>query len=393
MIDTKTETRLAADGLRGETLRDLLRTEGPCITVILPPYRPGEPGKPAAAILKTGLQEAASKLAARKIAKPLIEELLEPLHQLAHEEESLAGSGLARAILRCRSVFRQVDLPVPPTPATACAVGDCFWIRPLLKSLAVPEKIYVLDLTRKSVALLACGLQSATPVELPKGTPRTLDEAMNFDAPDHDLMNRSSAGPSTGAMRGVQFGTGRGREAQRAHLHDFYNAVDRGVNEVLRSQQSPLVLAGVEEDVAAYRSVNLYPHLVEKSIPAGAGEPLVSSHISRQARDAVLFDLERRAELRAGELRERFAPARFSTDLDAILRAAAEGRVSDLYLDENGQRTGNFQGKVFGGHANWQDEDLLNVAAVETLLSGGAVYPLPSHAMPRGAVAAAMFRY
>lgn len=393
MIDTKTETRLAADGFTGETIRDLVRTEGPCITVILPPYRPGEPGKPVAAILKTDLREAASKLAARKIAKPLIDELLEPLHQLTHEEESLAGSGLARAILRSHGVFRQFELPVPPTPAQACAVGDCFWIHPILKSLAVPEKIYVLDLSKKSVALLEGGAIEAAPVELPKGTPRTLDEALNFDAPDHDLMNRSAAGPSAGAIGGVKFGTGYGREAQRAHLHDFYKAVDRGVNEVLRSAESPLVLAGVEEDVATYRSANTYPHLVEKSIPAGAGEPLSPSQILRQARDAVLLDFERRAVLRLAEQKERFAPARFSMDLDAILRAAAEGRVSDLYLDDNGRRIGNFEGKIFGGHANWHNEDLLNVAAVETLLAGGAVYPLPSHSMPEGAVAAAMFRY
>lgn len=393
MIDTKTETSLAADGFTGETLRDLVRTEGPCITVILPPYRPGEPGKPAAAILKTDLQEAASKLAARKISKPVIEELLEPLHQLTHEEESLAGSGLARAILRSHGVFRQFDLPVPPIPAQACAVGDCFWIRPILKSLALPQKIYVLDLSKKSVALLECAQSDVARIELPKGTPRTLDEALNFDAPDHDLMNRSSAGPSNGAMGGVKFGTGAGREAQRGHLHDFYKAVDRGVNEFLRSAESPLVLAGVEEDVAAYRSANTYPHLAEKNIPAGAGEPLASSQIRRQARDAVLLDFERKAELRLAGQKERFATARFSTDLDAILRAAAEGRISDLYLDDNGRHIGNFEGKIFGGHSNWHNEDLLNVAAVETLLAGGAVHPLPSFSMPKGVVAAAMFRY
>jgi hypothetical protein len=54
---------------------------------------------------------------------------------------------------------------------------------------------------------------------------------------------------------------------------------------------------------------------------------------------------------------------------------------------------GTFEGKIFGGRTNWHGEDLMNVAAVETLLRGGAVYSLPSHLMPRGAVAAATFRY
>jgi hypothetical protein len=119
---------------------------------------------------------------------------------------------------------------------------------------------------------------------------------------------------------------------------------------------------------------------------------MTPSQISRRAHDIALFDYQRRRALDMAVSKEQLTPARFSTDLDGILRAAVEGRVSDLYLDENGQRMGNFDGKVFGGRANWHDEDLLNVAAVETLLRSGAVYSLPSHLMT-GAVAAAAFRY
>jgi hypothetical protein len=75
-----------------------------------------------------------------------------------------------------------------------------------------------------------------------------------------------------------------------------------------------------------------------------------------------------------------------------ILRASAEGRSIDLYVDENGTRTGDFNVKTLGGHNNWQGEDLLNVAAVETLRHAGHVYSLPSHLMTGGTVAAASFR-
>jgi hypothetical protein len=70
-----------------------------------------------------------------------------------------------------------------------------------------------------------------------------------------------------------------------------------------------------------------------------------------------------------------------------------EGRIIDLYLDDNGRRIGNFDGKIFGGRNNWHDEELLNIAAVETLRRGGRVYTLPTHLMTGGAVAAATFRY
>lgn len=393
MNATKLETRLTTEPLTKEIIPNLVSAGGPCITVLLPPYRPGEPGKPAAAVLKMDLQEALKSLAARRIGEPLLAELLEPLHQLSRVEESLEGSAFWRVVFRSPDLFQRFELPVPPLPMRACMVGDCFWIRPIFKSLALPSKVYVLDVTKKAVALLACGFIKAENVELPKATPKTLAEALAFDPPDHDLMNRSASGPSTGAMHGVQFGTGSGRETQHAYLHDFYRAVDRGVNELLRSNQAPLILAGVDEDMAIYRSINTYANLLEQGIHGSPGAAITHAQILRHAHDIALFSIERQVALEMADSKERFTPARFSIDLDTILRAAAEGRVSDLYLDESGQRIGTFDGKVFGSRANWHDEDLLNVAAVETLSRGGAVHSLPSHLMPRGAMAAATLRF
>jgi hypothetical protein len=393
MIATKIEPKLREEPLTKEVVSELIHAGGPCITLLLPPYRPGESGESPAAILKTDLQEAAKRLAARKIAEPLIRELLEPLERLSQAEESLAGTASARVIFRSHDVFRRSVLAIPASPARACIIGDCFSVRPILSSATMAPVVYVLEVTKKAVTLLACGLTKVTPAQLPKGTPQTLDEALGFDVPDHDLINRSSAGPSTGAMSGVQFGTGSGREKQHAHLGDFYRAVDRGMCELLRSTQAPLVLAGVDEDVAIYRSISAYANLLEQGIHGSPGAAVSPAQMLQHAHDIALFSFQKRAAHEMAESKERLAPARFSTDPDGILRAAVEGRVSDLYLDENGRKMGTFAAKVFGGHANWHDEDLLNVAAVETLLRGGAVYSLPTHFMPAGAVAAAAFRY
>ncbi len=393
MIATKIDPKLNVETLRKEVIPNLVHAWAPCVTLLFPPYRPGEPGETAAAVLKAELQQATKDLAARKVKEPLISELLEPLRQLSHEEESSAGSVSDRVIFRSRDVFHRFALPIPASPARACTVGDCFWIRPILASLTLPAHVYVLEITKKAVTLLACGITGGvTPLELPAKTPKTLDAFLGFDPPDHDLMNRSAAGPSTGAMHGVQFGTGSGRETQQGYLHDFYRNVDRGVKELLGSSQAPLILAGVEEDAAIYRSINSYSNLLEQGIPGSPGAGTAPAQILRQAHDITLFDIQRRAAQEMSESKERLSPARFSSDLESILRAAAEGRVSDLYLDENGQRMGNFDGKIFGSRTNWHNEDLLNVAAVETLLHGGAVSSLPSHLMT-GVVAAAAFRY
>jgi len=393
MIATKIDRKLTVETLPKEVIPDLVHASAPCITLLLPPYRPGTPGETAAALLKAELQQATKDLAARKVTEPLISELLKPLRQLSQEEEWLVGSDSDRVIFRSREVFHRFALPVPALPSRACTVGDCFWIRPILASLTLPADVYVLEITKKAVTLLACGITGGiTPLELPAKTPKTLDAFLGFDPPDHDLMNRSAAGPSIGAMHGVQFGTGSGRETQHSYLHDFYRNVDRGVKELLGSNRAPLILAGVDEDVVIYRTINSYSNLLEQGIPGSPGAGTTPAQILRQAHDITLFDIQRRAALEMSESKERLAPGRFSTDLESILRAAAEGRVSDLYLDENGKRMGNFDGKIFGSRTNWHDEDLLNVAAVETLLHDGAVSSLPSHLMT-GDVAGAALRY
>jgi hypothetical protein len=387
-----TATKLTAGPLNQAALIDLVHQKGPCITLLQPPYRRGDSSEAPAALMRRDLHRAAKRLTARRIAVPAIADLLEPLQLLLHQEESPAGTDSARAIFRSHDVFRQFDLPIPPAPAYACMAGDCFFIRPILASLALPTTVYVLQVTKQAVQLLACGFSEIARVELPPRIPRTLGEAMGFDAPDHDLINRAAAGPSNGALQGVQFGTGSGREKSHAHLHDFYRSVDRGVNELLRSTQAPLVLCGVDEEVAMYRSISAYSNLLEGSIP-GTGAPIGDAEMLRQAHDITVSDFDRRRALQMVASKERFPTARFSTGLEAILRAAVEGRVSDLYLDRNGQRRGTFASKVFGGSTNWHDEELLNVAAVETLLRGGAVYSLPTHFMPGGSMAAALFRY
>jgi hypothetical protein len=392
------EIKPAIDLLSQKIISELIHAAGPCITVLLPPYRPGDRGKPPATRLKVDLQEAAKKLAARRVAADLIAELLDPIEELAQQERSLGGWGLSQTIFRSPGMFRQFELPVAPSVAEACVVGDCFWIRPTFRSLALPPRIYVLELTKKSAAPMVCGLAGVTAIELPKGTPKTLEEALGFDAPDHDLINRSASGPSTGAMRGVQFGTGSGRETQHAYLHDFYRAIDRGINELLPSNQAPaapapLILAGVDEDMAIYRSINTYSNLLEQGIHGSPGSAMPGGQILRHAHDIASFSGERRVALEMAISKERLGPARFSLDLKTILRAAAENRVSDLYLDESVQRMGAFDGKIFGGRTNWHDEDPLNVAAVEALRGRGVVHSLPTHLMPRGAMAAAAFRF
>lgn len=54
----------------------IVASPGPCVTFLLPPYRPGEYSKPAIAFIKSNLHEAARQLAERNVPESLINDLL-----------------------------------------------------------------------------------------------------------------------------------------------------------------------------------------------------------------------------------------------------------------------------------------------------------------------------
>ena len=303
----------------------------------------------------------------------------------------MAGTRCGRVVFRSPQVLRQFELTGPVNQALH--VGASFYIRPLLNELHLPPEYYVLKLSKKRISLLRGAHLRAMEISLPKTIPTSAEEVLEFDQPDHDLQNRSVVKGSVGQMGGVSFGTGTLREKQHTYLADFYKAVDRGLNEFLHLSKPPLVLAGVVEDAAAYRNINSYPNLSEQGIEGSPSGSISEEELVQRALTIVQADCDHRAAAELAESRERVSPARFPTNFDKILHAAIEGRVHRLYLNESAQRSGATPEMKRGGPSNWGDEDLLNLAAVETILQRGLVYSLPSDKMPNGAPAAAVLRF
>jgi len=387
-----TEVKLPPpESLELNKIHELIRSSGPCITLLVPPYRPGEQSKPIAAMVRTNLQVAQHQLEARNIPGNITTGLLEPLEQLAQDPDSLAGSHWSRVIFRAGDVLRQFTLTEAVKPALF--IGGCFEIRPILAELDLPAEFYVLRITKKTVDLHRSAGFHQEHVKLPPGVPETLEDFLKLEPPDHDLEDRSAAGVSTGSMQGVRFGTGSARETRSTYLADFYKAVDRGVRERLGLRDAPLVLAGVDEDTALYRANNRYANLLARSVSGNSPGSLLENEAFQKAYEIVRADRAERAISALLDWRERVVPARFTTGLSTILRAAVDGRVARLYIDQAARMLGIFEGTRRSGRWNWGEEDLLNVAAVETILQGGSAHSLPTGRIPDGAPVAAILRY
>jgi len=87
---------------------------------------------------------------------------------------------------------------------------------------------------------------------------------------------------------------------------------------------------------------------------------------------------------------------RVSSDPQEVIRAAYEGRVADLFLSSGAEVIGCWDDAARGLASNRPadgGEDLLNAAALQTVLHGGNPFALSETEMPGGAEVAAVLRF
>ena len=168
----------------------------------------------------------------------------------------------------------------------------------------------------------------------------------------------------------------------KTHLGHFYREVDRDVNALLKDGHPPLVVVGVEHEVALFHGLTTYPACVKPGIHGLAGH-LGKNEMYQQALELVRSVTIGPALQALGRFDKQIGTGRASSDVQEIVDAAPKGRVEHLFLLENGAVPGEADGGA----------DLLNTAAVQTLRHGGEVQVLPVAGMPAGGPICAVFRY
>jgi hypothetical protein len=156
------------------------------------------------------------------------------------------------------------------------------------------------------------------------------------------------------------------------------------------------VLAGVEYLFPLYREANSYRHLFEEGI-AGNPELMTTEDLHMRAW-AIVQPHFLKAQHEAAAAYERLLGlGRASGDVEAVVPAAYYGQVDRLFVAVGVQCWGTFDPATHAVHwhseAQTGDEDLLDFAAVHTLLNSGTVYAVAPEYVPDIRPLAAIFRY
>lgn len=348
-----------------------------CVSIFLPTRRAGmvrevEEGRIE---LKDLLRDAKSRLAAAGLSKSGVAELLSPGWQLARRNAFWRYQSNGLALFLAHGFFRYFRLPLQ-LPAFV-TIEERFEITPLLPLWTSEDRFYVLALSLNQAKLFHGTRYSVAPLDA-RGLPRSLQEILERKVDK----------------------SGRQQHTLRPGLPEdellYFRQIDKALRAAIQDQRVPLVLAGVEEAMSLYRQVNTYKTLLETGIP-GSPDRLSPEelHVKARKRVEAYYEGSRRQAVR--QYVERTDPAKTSHKLTEILPAAYQGRIYHLFVAEGGEKWGRFDPEqaavTVHDSAERGDQELLNLAAIQTIVHGGVVYTLGPSEMPEGALIAALFRY
>ncbi len=263
-----------------------------------------------------------------------------------------------------------------PMPARV-EVADRFYLKPLISLLTLPREALLLQLSEAAARLWLVTESNFTEVSVP-AMPADFDTAMQ---------NRTGAGAEVRM---------RQKEDVKVRLQQYVSDIETAMRPVLRTLNLPLLLAGVELLVSYYRHADTYPRTIGEAI-VGNQDNRPTKAIAEEARailrrwydDLVTSWLARVDDLQGEGLA--------TTDLSQIARATEDGRIETLVVDVETHIPGRItngviveEAKVGAATASY---DILDELAGRTFRQGGRVLGVSSGRIPRGAKAAAVFRY
>ncbi|HOD35598.1 MAG TPA: hypothetical protein PLR20_08685 [Syntrophales bacterium] len=366
----------------------MMKQEGSCVTLYMPTHRGGAEVQQNPIRLKNLLRQAEEKLLAGGVRAADVEKFMEPAQALLKNTPFWKQHGEGLAVFLSSEHFKHYRLPVDVPELVV--VTERFHIKPLLSLYSANGQFYILALSQKGVRFLEGSRFSVNEMAL-EGVPKSIMDAMKYDVLEKQRLNRPSGSGPSQARGSIEWTAYTKEDTLR-----YFKQIDRGLHGILKDKKAPLVFAGVDYLFPIYREVNSYPHLVDRAV-TGNPESLSVEELRKQAWAIVEPYFQKRQEEARAQYRQSVGTGLASGNILEIVPAAHHGRVGILFAAVGVQQWGSFRpdsGEVtLREKAAPGDEDLIDLAVIQTLLNAGTVYAVKRDEMPETEPLAAVFRY
>lgn len=378
-------------------LNELLEASGErCISLYMPTHPIGREQQQNPVRLKNLVNEARKDLSAAGLRRPDVDKLLRPAEELLSDHDFWQHQGEGLAIFLSNEFSRIHRLPA--TFEELVVIASSFHIKPLLPLLSSDGKFYILALDLNGIRLFLGTRDTVNEVSM-SGIRTGMQETLWMDDPERQLQWHSG-GKSTGGAAGgpaIFHGQDIGNE-EKTNILRFFQYFDRDLNSFLEDKNILMIPAGVDYLLPIYREANSYPNLLEKGI-TGATDNLSASELHKRAWQVIEPIFRERQDQAIEQFNELHGQQNglATTDLEAAVKAAKFGRIGTLFVPLGVHRWGRYDPEnnrvVEDGEAKPENEDLLDFAAMHTILNSGQVYALPEEDLPGEGDLAAILRY
>lgn len=380
--------------LAAEEMKMLMEaTAGPCISLYMSTHRHIPETGQDPIRFKNMLADAEQRLIATGMRSTDVRALIAPAHKLLYDPTFWKFQSDGLAMYLSPHLFRYHCLPF--NFIETLVVGERFHLKPLWQMLADDQRYFILAASQKSVRLLEATGYGVSEVKL-DDVPENIGEILaRYDFEEQQQFHTRA--PSSGAARSAVFhGQGLGKEDVYKRIKQYLSEVDKGLQNVLKNETGPLVLAGVSSILPLYKSVNTYRNLVAEGIP-GNPDQVRDEELREKAWQIVQPALHSSRNEAREKFEQMIGTGRASGQLEAVVPAAYTGQIESIFVPVGIQRWGLFdpQNNAITLHesARASDNDLLDFAALYTWLNNGKVYSVAADEVPGNGVIAAVYRY
>jgi hypothetical protein len=364
-----------------------------CISIFMPAHRAKPETRQDPIRFKNLLRQAEKQLHIAGLRAPEIRELLKPAQKLLNNSFFWQYQSDGLAVFISSKIFRHYRLPF--RFKKLMVVSNRFHTKPLLQLFSADGRFYILALSQNQVRLLQGTRYSTAEVELER-VPKSIDDILKYYDTEKQLQFHTHTPGKTGRRVAIFHGHGAGKDDAKKNILLYFQQINQGLRALLREEQAPLILAGVNYLLSIYKKANTYPYLLDMVIE-GNPENLSTEELHSQAWPIVKPLFFQAQEEAVTQYRRLSGTERASHDLKVIIPAAYRGRIETLFIAVGIQRWGtfDFDSNIVHFHRDAKpgDGDLLDLAAIQTLLNGGTVYAVDPKRVPEKALLAAVFLY
>lgn len=363
--------------------------KAPCISIYMPTPWVGAEIQQNQIRFRNMLRSAEERLSDSGVRTSDIENILSPGLALLKNTPFWRKQNDGLAVFISPEVFRFYRLPL--TFPELLVSAERFHLKPLFPLFNNGGgRFYVLAVSMKNVRLLQGARNCILELEL-KNTPRSLAETVRYDTPERQVRSQPTRGGSS-----TFHGHGVWEDLTKESILRYFQQIDKGLQELLRNERTPLVFAGVDYLFPIFKEANSYQYLVDQAI-TGNPDEMRTGELGALAWKAVQPLYEKAVQETLEIYRQSMGTGLASNNMDEIVPAARDGRAGYLFVAAGRQQWGKFDPEikkvVLLDRPEKGAEDLLDTAAVDTYLNGGVVYLLSPDKMPDKSPLAAVFRY